>query len=180
MSLLPHLCDIDPKITYNQHGILVIDNFYQDYEAYKCISVLDSLKGTSGIIYQLKLANLILAIITPFLPTFHNENFDVLNWNVYKLDSINPNFKWDIKEKGFYTVEHLEIPKMIQDSGLRSFYSLKLFLNEGGEFVFPTLNLSFKSKEGRIIIFDQSLKYYNKMSDNELYFLTSDIYYNPV
>lgn len=174
MSLLPHLCDLNPIITFNNNGIIVIDNFYTNYDCEKIIKKIDEFKESiyqnnkrRGITVQNKLANIIETIISGKIDTDNGWTFD----------SVNPNFRWIVGDPNYFMTKHLD-ENIIKNINIKSLYSVIIYLNDDeGDLVFPELNLSFQQKAGRLIIFKQSLLHLSKPCKNSKYFLHSEVFF---
>ena len=171
--IIPHPCDFSPKIFYNNNDIIVIDNFYQAYEAEKCISEINTLPFSSyynkkhrGIGNFKEFSKVVFSSI---------NQPEIYDWQI---KSINPEWRYLKGEEGYHMTSHFDESKIISINE-KSFYTILLYLNDddGGDLVFNNLNLTLKPKAGRLIIFNQNLLHHSLPSTNEKYFLHSEIIY---
>lgn len=181
MSFLPDICEINPTPFLVQKNIIIIDNFYNENECKKIIEKLDKLKYSSysnmkkrGISDQKKLADLLSSISSNYLEYSIQD--------VWRLSDVNSNFRWLIGDKEYYMSQHLD-ENILQSINKKSFYTILIYLNnddDGGDLIFPTINLKVEQKAGRLIIFNQNLPHYSLPCSTSKYFLHSEVFYQRI
>jgi hypothetical protein len=167
----------NPILSYKDENIVVIDNFYQPFESENCIDKINNMPFTSyynmkhrGYCNDSSLADIILSTVA-----------HLININGWTPSSVNPNFRFIKGDKGYYMSSHFDESKLISINR-KSFYSVLLYLNDdiAGDILFNDKNIQFKPKAGRLIVFNQKLRHQSEPSNNQKYFIHSEIIFDRI
>jgi hypothetical protein len=177
MSLQPHFNEY--KLSFQNQDILLITNFYNEIESQKAINIIHTLDHNQnevnysnhfvkkkGVMYNLKLATIILALLTNYI--------SVISYypQIWRLENVNPNLTWNYIENGYHIKSSMNtIPTLEQK------YSVIIFLSDvNSEIIFPEYHLKFKPKLGQLLVFNKNL-IFELISNNDFYFIETEINY---
>ena len=166
--------NINSSIYFQNDDIVVIDDFYSKDDSNYCIDLIDKLPFLTyykmkyrGIIDDKQLSSTIFNLL---------QQYCMINdWNAV---SINHKWRYIKGDKGYFMTMHFDEHKF-NSINEKTFYTVLLYLNDddGGDIVFDDYKIGFKPKAGRLILFNQKLLHHSLPSNNQKYFLHSEVFF---
>jgi hypothetical protein len=170
---LPHLCDMNPKISYNNDDIIIVDDFYKDYEARSKINKIDKMDLTQISDFKWR-CNVVDKKLSDLMTVIISDKIHVQNWT---FKEINENWRCVKGTVGYKMYNHLD-EEVIKDENTKSFFSILIYLTDNPEGYLIFKDFIVEPKAGRVVIFNQKLIHMSEESREDKYFLHSEIFFS--